>query len=310
VLAGVSSGSSGHEGDEGGRKNDKASTGFPGWVFMSVKHWDENPLGTWTIRVSDPLNPDTKGKFLGWNMVFWGSSTDTDTSAQSDSHKFELPPDDGNVFPPPDDFKDDDEAESQETTSIVTTTTSSTTIQSASPSTTRSYSKPTHGLSSTEVGQETSVLDAVVTSTATATSSSTATSKPNLDLFLFENPFFVYVGLFFFVLIGIVIYFWLRRRRMQKMNYEELAVAPGEDLPMSRIPRGERGAREMYTAFDEGSDDDDEDAGVEQPMLRNPQPRESSRYQDEMAESELEAQDKRFGNDRDDSASSGSWEHA
>ncbi|KAE9406594.1 subtilisin-like protein [Gymnopus androsaceus JB14] len=43
VLAGVSSGSSGHEGDEGGRKNDKASTGFPGWVFMSVKHWTRAP---------------------------------------------------------------------------------------------------------------------------------------------------------------------------------------------------------------------------------------------------------------------------
>lgn len=294
VLAGVSNGDSSHEGDEGGRKNDKATTGFPGWVFMSVKHWEENPLGTWTIRVSDPLNTDNTGKFLGWNMVFWGSSTSTGTSAQNDPHKFELPPDDGNVFPPLE-VADEPEWHETSTTTTVATSTSATsttsTTTSLAPSTTRSYSKPTI---SSEIVEGTTALDAVETS---ATPSPTSTANPGLiNLIASQKYFYAYIGLFFLIGLGAAIFFWLRRRRS---NYE--ALAPREELVMRRIP-GERGASEMYEAFDEGSDDEDE-ADVEQPMLRTrptSQTRES-RYRDELTELEAPA------NDREDS--DGSWEH-
>ncbi|KAJ7721565.1 peptidase S8/S53 domain-containing protein [Mycena maculata] len=59
------------------RKSDNANTGYPGWTFMSVKHWGEDMIGDWTIRVSDQGSADHNGTFLGWNMVFWGSVIDT-----------------------------------------------------------------------------------------------------------------------------------------------------------------------------------------------------------------------------------------
>ena len=37
---------------------------------------DEDPLGTWTIRVSDQNKEDESGKFLGWTMTLWGSVVD------------------------------------------------------------------------------------------------------------------------------------------------------------------------------------------------------------------------------------------
>ncbi|KAJ7595678.1 kex protein [Mycena floridula] len=78
----------------GSRDIDEAETGFPGWTFMTVKHWDENPVGDWKIRVSDKVNPEFTGKFLGWNMILWGSAIDA-----AKTRLFELPPDDL-VFPP------------------------------------------------------------------------------------------------------------------------------------------------------------------------------------------------------------------
>ncbi|KAG7092769.1 hypothetical protein E1B28_009092 [Marasmius oreades] len=82
----------------GARKGDIASTGFPGWTFMSVKHWGEDPVGNWTIRVWDAVNEQHNGTFLGWNMLLWGPAIDP-----SRAKKYELPLDDF-VFPPHDDL--------------------------------------------------------------------------------------------------------------------------------------------------------------------------------------------------------------
>ncbi|KAJ7286173.1 peptidase S8/S53 domain-containing protein [Mycena rebaudengoi] len=60
----------------GQRKMDKANTGFPGWTFMTIKHWGEDLVGDWTLKVSDQATASHNGSFLGWNMVFWGSVID------------------------------------------------------------------------------------------------------------------------------------------------------------------------------------------------------------------------------------------
>ncbi|KAJ7864867.1 galactose-binding domain-like protein [Mycena olivaceomarginata] len=57
------------------RKGDSATTGFPGWRFMTIKHW--NIVGDWTLTVSDQASAEHNGTFLGWNMVFWGSVIDS-----------------------------------------------------------------------------------------------------------------------------------------------------------------------------------------------------------------------------------------
>jgi len=58
------------------RRSDDAPSGFPGWTFMTVKHWGEDIVGDWSLNVSDQASPDHNGTFLGWNMVFWGSVID------------------------------------------------------------------------------------------------------------------------------------------------------------------------------------------------------------------------------------------
>ncbi|KAF9078368.1 peptidase S8/S53 domain-containing protein [Rhodocollybia butyracea] len=304
VLAGVSSGSGG-----GGRKNDKANTGFPGWVFMSVKHWDENPLGTWMITVSDPVNPDTTGKFLGWNMVFWGSSTDTDSSAAEDPHKYEIPAEDDNVFPPLDDPGDE---EGDVTATVTLTTTALPTMDKPTGSTTRSYTKPTHFLS-------TGIVDDIDASSAPT---STSSSDSLTDFVTSQKPAYAIFEFLFLVGIVATIFVFFCRRRKQKKQGEDYEALTGDNVPMGSVPRDreQRGPREMYDAFDEGSegDDDDDEAGDDQPMLpRSSRPTSASvapgtpsRYRDEPAELEQREQESlRTHNDREDSGSSGSWEH-
>ncbi len=39
--------------------NSSESTGYPNYPFLSVRHWGENPKGTWTLKISDTVSGDT-----------------------------------------------------------------------------------------------------------------------------------------------------------------------------------------------------------------------------------------------------------
>ena len=41
-----------------------------------MKCRDENPVGTWTIKVKDQVNPDKTGRFVAWSLQLWGESVD------------------------------------------------------------------------------------------------------------------------------------------------------------------------------------------------------------------------------------------
>ncbi|KAF9135173.1 pheromone processing endoprotease, partial [Mortierella sp. 14UC] len=56
------------------RRHDAEKTGFPNWTFMTVKHWDEDPVGEWTLTVRDQNNPEFGGKFVDWRIQFWGET--------------------------------------------------------------------------------------------------------------------------------------------------------------------------------------------------------------------------------------------
>ncbi|KAJ3716633.1 peptidase S8/S53 domain-containing protein [Lentinula raphanica] len=304
VLAGVST-------SEGGRKYDKAKTGFPGWLFMTVKHWDENPIGNWTITVSDPINTDFTGKFLGWNMVLWGSSTNTSVSAQDDKNKYEIPTEDETIFPPS--YKDDGHGEEDGQATVTVT-------ETLIGSTTRSYSKPTAFLS-TGVPQATDIVDP----------SSPSESFSLEKIFSSQKPIYAIFELLFLIGVGVVLYVFLWRRRKQRSSPDYEALA-GQNVAMSRIPgERQRSARsgaggEMYEAFDGGSDEESDDgvneARPDQPMLPRSarSPREgpssagagqSSRYRDEPSESDVRNathDNSRVHPQDDDSGSSGSWE--
>ncbi|KAK9728498.1 pheromone processing endoprotease [Basidiobolus ranarum] len=59
-----------------GRRFDENTEGFRNWTFMSVKHWDEPPMGEWTLRVIDRENPDKTGKLIDWTISFFGSKSE------------------------------------------------------------------------------------------------------------------------------------------------------------------------------------------------------------------------------------------
>ncbi|KAF9585832.1 pheromone processing endoprotease, partial [Lunasporangiospora selenospora] len=54
------------------RRHDEATTGFVDWTFMSVKHWEEDPVGDWTLTVKDQRTAKYRGKFVDWRIKFWG----------------------------------------------------------------------------------------------------------------------------------------------------------------------------------------------------------------------------------------------
>ncbi len=47
---------------------------FTNWLFMSVQFWDENPAGTWTLRVKD-LASGTTGVLQDWQLRLYGRNT-------------------------------------------------------------------------------------------------------------------------------------------------------------------------------------------------------------------------------------------
>ncbi|CAD6981515.1 unnamed protein product [Tilletia controversa] len=58
------------------RRYDEDTRGLPGWSFMSLKHWEEDPVGTWKLEVFDRATPEKTGNFFGWSMTLWGASID------------------------------------------------------------------------------------------------------------------------------------------------------------------------------------------------------------------------------------------
>ncbi|KAF9435715.1 pheromone processing endoprotease [Entomortierella beljakovae] len=54
------------------RKFDDSIDGFNNWTFMSVKHWEEKPVGIWTLTVYDRLNATNTGTFVDWKLSLHG----------------------------------------------------------------------------------------------------------------------------------------------------------------------------------------------------------------------------------------------
>ncbi|CAO3596014.1 unnamed protein product [Absidia cylindrospora] len=54
------------------RKYDVSAAGLIDWTFMTVKHWDEDPVGEWTLRVIDWKNSQFTGSFTNWTLTLYG----------------------------------------------------------------------------------------------------------------------------------------------------------------------------------------------------------------------------------------------
>ncbi|CAK5265330.1 unnamed protein product [Mycena citricolor] len=139
------------------RQGDGARTGYPGWTFMTIKHWGEDMVGDWTLSVTDQRSEQHHGSLLGWNMVFWGSVVDPLKAVLYDlvDQQPLLPPIGPDAVP---------KASSNSGPAGATATTS--------VASTKSYVKPTVHLTSEEA------LATPTSLTATATGSSTALFTP------------------------------------------------------------------------------------------------------------------------------------
>ncbi len=49
---------------------DNSAAGYNSWRFSSVRHWGENPNGTWSIRVYDPVSSES-GTFGSWQLILY-----------------------------------------------------------------------------------------------------------------------------------------------------------------------------------------------------------------------------------------------
>ncbi|KEP46738.1 putative Kex2-endoproteinase of late compartment protein [Rhizoctonia solani 123E] len=290
------------------RKYDQDEKGFPGWRFMTLKHWEEDPVGKWKIRVSDQHNGEKNGSFLAWEMSLFGSVIDPS--------KVEL-------WTVPEDPVD------PSATPTPATTTSSTTAQPTSTTATKTgskqYPKPTEHLPGDHDQAEGEADDPAFgtkTASATATATTSSSSLPvdegyfahMTDLLKSQTWLFAALGAVVVFIIGAGVYVY--RRRRQRRHYAALG---GDDVPMSQVG----GTRELYDAFGELSDGDESDADEERALRPRDRDRDGVRYHDGFLDDEEEPRGDRYVDvpgDRTPSGTgarspggdsgSGSWEHA
>jgi len=217
------------------RDGDRDRTGFRGWRFMSVKHWGENAVGTWTLKVSDQSSEGHNGTFHGWRLMFWGSSIDPSvlTTYVLPLSEYQLPS-----------TADDDAIN-------IPTSTSS-----------KSHPKPTSGLPDDHGTAEGEANKPAFPSPSVP---ATATMTPTPDEGWFSDMsnlvssqkwFFGAIGAVVLFGVGAAVFFW--RRRVKHRAYA--ALSAGDELQMNSVSRqGRPRAKELYDAFGELSDDEDAD---------------------------------------------------
>ncbi|KAI8982425.1 peptidase S8/S53 domain-containing protein, partial [Mycotypha africana] len=63
------------------RPHDKSESGLKSWTFMTVKHWDENPIvGNWTLLIKDAVQEDVSllnDDTVHWKLTLWGEIVDS-----------------------------------------------------------------------------------------------------------------------------------------------------------------------------------------------------------------------------------------
>lgn len=69
------------------RYHDHSSKGFKYWPFMTVHMWGENPVGNWTLEVSQKDDYHTaEATIMGWSLAIYGTSTSpVSSSAQKEN---------------------------------------------------------------------------------------------------------------------------------------------------------------------------------------------------------------------------------
>ena len=263
------------------RRYDDATTGFPGWGFMTLKHWDESAVGEWTMEVFDKSHPDKSGNFWAWSMTLWGQAIDAQKAVPWN-------------FP-------EDSVEYHEKLPAAP----STTTVHMPPAGTNVLGKPTdhlptnHGTAPGEGHQD--------------FTNGTSIANPEADtgyLHGFKSVFvFASAGVVLIFMASLCAFFIVRHRRSKRTKVDTAyEFVPGEDddtMAMGTLQGGARKkqagkgqsgttrTKELYDAFGEGSSDEEGDEMDERAGL-------TTRYRDEPQD----GTDARFAIDDDEEGTS------
>ncbi|KAL2848569.1 peptidase S8/S53 domain-containing protein [Aspergillus pseudoustus] len=215
------------------RRYDDAPSGYIDWTFMTVAHWGESGVGTWTVIVKDTEVNDNKGEFLDWRLNLWGEA--------ADGSKQEL-------HPLPDEHDDDHTIED----SVVVTTS----VEPA-PAPTEPADKPSHTVDR-PVNTKPTPTD------SEASESATPSPSPASDSFLpsFFPTFgaskhaqvwiYTAIGSIIIFCIGLGIYFQVQRRRRLRNDRDDYDFEMIEDEDETKAMNGSSTRRrggELYNAF-------------------------------------------------------------
>ncbi|KAJ5172987.1 hypothetical protein N7492_005580 [Penicillium capsulatum] len=233
------------------RKDDKAKVGYVDWTFMSVAHWDESPVGAWTLIVKDTITNEHFGEFIDWRVKLWGESIDGSKQP---------------LHPLPDAHEDDHPYEEVE---VATTTVGAAPLKTNPPSNLDDHhDRP--------INEKPTQLADAATPTASgdpATASSTSSAAADNNYLSSYLPSFgaskrtqvwIYASLAMIVVffIGLGVYFQLQRIKRRRTSPEddyEFEMIEDDDYmhPMAgSTGRTQRRGGELYNAFAGESDEE------------------------------------------------------
>jgi len=248
-------------------------------TFLSsflLSYRDEPPVGDWTLKVIDRINPEKNGTLQAWALMLWGESIDA-----SKAKLYVLPGSESN-----DDEVDDDEPTAEPSSTLPLPGTA-----------TKSFPKPTVHLPGDHVsapgeshlpglGDPKLPVEAEITTPVTPSPSSAPISTGHSDEGEFDGIENLSSGTWIFGAAGFVAlagltgvgFFFYRRYQSRRRGFgnEEgeggYGAVPGEeDVAMgllsggakrSRRADGGGGTKELYDAF--RSDDDEEEESEEE----------------------------------------------
>lgn len=231
------------------RRYDSATDGFPGWTFMTLKHWNEDPVGEWALEVSDHSSPSSdepsdepRGQFVAWSLTLWGAAQNASLARPwnfdeaSEEYSLELP--------------------GAPSTTILGTVPPATPSGAAAPTTSRLLVKPTHALPDDHHNDpgETSQVFGQAAATQPADTASLAGLAHASPVWLL-----VAAGVGAAVAAALVAVFVLRARRASRGAYAPI----GDDVALGVVGADGADARpagDLYSAFalDDEDDVDDE----------------------------------------------------
>ncbi|QSZ29360.1 hypothetical protein DSL72_003874 [Monilinia vaccinii-corymbosi] len=242
------------------RRYDSSQEGYDDWTFMSVVHWGESGVGTWTITVRDTSVNDFNGTFTDWHLKLWGEAID---------------PEKVTLLPMPTEHDDDNHEEIATTTitGVTSAATSSPTKPAAPsdlPSVPSDYpGRPTNAKPSSTAGQSTSPTSTTpVAPEGTTPSTWIPSFLPTFGVSS-KTQIWIYgaLGLIAAFCAGLGAYLYTARRKRLRNNprdewefdllEEDEAEALAGNTEMSMKKGGKRRAGELYDAFAAGSDDEE-----------------------------------------------------